>query len=215
MKKIKVAILIDKSNNWIEKYAQNFVKKFKTSRFKFKFFYNYKNIKKYSIVFVLGYTKIIEPKLLKNNILNLTVHESDLPKNKGFSPIQYQILNNQNSIKTCLIDLSDKVDSGEIYAKKTIKFDGTELYDEIRKKQSANTFYLISSFLRNYPIINRIKQKGKSNFLKKRYPRDSKLDINKSIKKNFNILRISNNKLWPAFFIYKGKKFILNIFKDE
>ena len=214
MKKINVAILIDKSNDWIEKYARNFVKKFKTSKFNFKFFYDYKNIKKYSIVFVLGYTKIIKPELLKNNVLNLTVHESDLPKNKGFSPVQYQILNNQNIIKTCLIDLSDKVDCGKIYAKSTIKFDGTELYDEIREKQSTNTYYLISSFLKSYPNINGIKQKGKSNFLKKRYPKDSKLDINKSIKENFNILRISNNKSWPAFFMYKGKKFKLNIFKD-
>jgi methionyl-tRNA formyltransferase len=213
MKKIKVAILLDKSNNWIESDAKHFVKNIKNSRFKFKFFYEYKKIKNYSIVFLLGFTKIIKSELLKRNSLNLTVHESDLPKNKGFAPIQYQILNNQNIIKTCLIGLSDRVDSGEIYEKSTIKFKGTELYDEIRNKQSSNTFYLISRFLKKYPKNYKIKQKGKSNFLKKRHPHDSELNINKSIKDNFNLLRISNNKSWPAFFIYKGQKFVINIFK--
>jgi methionyl-tRNA formyltransferase len=213
MKKIKVAILLDKSNNWIESEAKYFVKNFKKKRFKFKFFYEYKHIKKYSIVFLLGFTKIIKPELLKHNSINLTVHESNLPKNKGFAPIQYQILNNQNIIKACLIDLSDKVDSGEIYEKNTIRFNGTELYDEIRKKQSSNTFYLISSFLNKYPKNKKKKQKGKSNFLKKRHPYDSELNINKSIKDNFNLLRISNNETWPAFFMYKGQKFVLNIFK--
>ena len=213
MKKIKVAILLDKSNNWLEPTTRYFVKNFKKSKYNFKIFYKYEFIKKYTIVFVLGNTKIIESGLLKRNTLNLAVHESALPKNKGFSPIQYQVLKKQKIIQTCLINLNDKVDSGDIYEKSKIKLNGLELYDEIRKKQSNNTFYLINNFLKKYPKINKIKQSGKSNFLKKRYPKDSKLNINRSIKDNFNLLRISNNKSWPAFFMYKGQKFIIKIFK--
>tara|TARA_B110000208_G_C11692287_1_gene402738 strand:- start:106 stop:753 length:648 start_codon:yes stop_codon:yes gene_type:complete len=214
MKKIKVAFLLDKSNNWLESDTRAFVKYLKKSKYQFKIYYKYEDIRNYTIVFLLGYTKVIKSDLLINNKINLTVHESNLPENRGFSPIQYQILNKKNTITTCLIKLRKKVDSGEIYEKSKIKFHGDELYEEIRTKQSKNTFNLVSNFLRKYPKNSKtLQKKGKSNFLKKRKPKDSELNIYKSIKDNFNILRISNNDSWPAFFNYKNKKYIIKIFK--
>ena len=49
----------------------------------------------------------------------------------------------------------------------------------------------------------------------RRYAKDSQLDINKTIKDQFNHLRINDNKLYPSFFIFKDQKYIINIFKDE
>ena len=37
----------------------------------------------------------------------------------------------------------------------------------------------------------------------------------KNIKSHFNLLRISNNNDWPAFFLYKKNKYILKIFKSN
>ena len=48
-------------------------------------------------------------------------------------------------------------------------------------------------------------QVGKSEFYSKRTPKDSELDINKSIKDQFNLLRICNNEQFPAFFCYIRK----------
>jgi len=92
IKKYKVTFLIDTSNNWIEKYLKkkNFGLK---KEFKFKFESNYKKIKNQDIVFILGYTKILKNNFLKKNKYNLVVHESNLPKGKGFAPVQWQILN--------------------------------------------------------------------------------------------------------------------------
>jgi methionyl-tRNA formyltransferase len=42
---------------------------------------------------------------------------------------------------------------------------------------------------------------------------DSEININKSIKSQFNLLRICDNEKYPAFFKYKNCKFILKIFK--
>ena len=56
---------------------------------------------------------------------------------------------------------------------------------------------------------------GKSNFNEKRYPKDSQLNINKTIKEQFNHLRINDNKLYPSYFIYKGHKYIINILKEK
>jgi len=214
MNKIKVAFLLDKSNNWLETDTKDFIKNLKKSKYQFKIYFRYKDIRNYAIVILLGYTKIIKSDLLINNKINLTVHESNLPENRGFSPIQYQILNKKNTITTCLIRLRKEVDSGEIYEKSKIKFHGGELYDEIRTKQSKNTFNLVSNFLKKYPKNRKtLQKKGKSNFLKKRKPKDSELNICKSIKDNFNVLRISNNDSWPAFFNYKNRKYIIKIFR--
>ena len=57
MKKIKVAFLLDKSNNWLESDTRAFVKYLKKSKYEFKIYYKYEDIRNYTIVFLLGYTK--------------------------------------------------------------------------------------------------------------------------------------------------------------
>jgi methionyl-tRNA formyltransferase len=59
------------------------------------------------------------------------------------------------------------------------------------------------------------KQEGESTFYRRRKPEDSELDINKTINEQFNLLRIVDNKRYPAFFIKNGVKYILNIRKDN
>ena len=46
------------------------------------------------IVFILGQTEILNFIFLKSNKLNIFIHESLLPKGKGFSPTQYHALLN-------------------------------------------------------------------------------------------------------------------------
>ena len=212
MKIYKIAFLLDKSNNWLEKDTKDFIKFYK-KKYSFKIFYEYKKIKKFDIVICLGNTTILKSKLLNNNKLNITVHESNLPKDKGFSPVQYQIIKDKNIIHICLIELDKKVDSGDILESSKIFFKGNELYDEIRNLQSKKTFQLIKKFVDKYPNFKRKKQIGKSNFLKRRYPKDSELNINKTIKENFNLLRISNNKEWPSFFKFRGTTYIIKLYK--
>lgn len=213
MKILKIAFLLDKSNNWLKSDTKSFIKNYKKKKYSFQIFYDYKKIKKFDIVILLGFTKIINSKLLKKNKLNITIHESNLPRNRGFSPIQYQILENKNIIDICLIELKNKVDSGDVLKKSKIYFKGNELYDEIRLIQSKKTFQLIFKFLNDFPNFNRKKQIGKSNFLTRRNSKDSELDINKTIKENFNLLRINNNKEWPSFFKLRGTTYIIKIYK--
>ena len=212
-KKIKVAYLLDNTNDWIKKYIKKSQLLNKSKKFYSKMFTNYKNIKNYDIVFVLGYTRILSPIFLKKNKLNLVVHASNLPRGKGFSPIQWQILKNKKRISFCLFKAEKKLDSGEIYEKHSLLFKGTELYDRIRYMQAKATIQIISSFLKKYPKLVSRKQKGQSTFYRRRTYKDSKLNINKSIKKLFNQMRIANNQDWPAYFIYRKKKYIIKIFE--
>ena len=64
-------------------------------KFSFKIEEHYKKIKGQDIVFILGYGKLLPETFLNKNKLNLVIHESKLPKDKGGAPIHYQILANK------------------------------------------------------------------------------------------------------------------------
>ena len=212
-KKLIINFLFDKSNDWISKFILR--KNFKRSNILIKKYFDFKKIKKQDIVCVLGYTKKLPENFIKNNKYVLIIHESPLPKGKGFSPLQWQILENKKKITACLFSANNYFDSGDILLREQITLDGTELYDEIREKQATTSIKLINKFLKSYPFIKKIRQKGESSFYRKRSPKDSELDIKKSIISQFNKLRIANNNEWPSFFVYKNQKYILKIFKKN
>ena len=114
-----------------------------------------------------------------------------------------------------LTKATNKVDAGEIYFQNFFTLDGTELSDEIREIQGNQFIKIIKNFLSEYPNIKCKKQTGVSNFNKKRYPKDSKLNINKTIKQQFNHLRINDNELYPSYFYYRSKKYIIKILKEK
>ena len=89
----------------------------------------------------------------------------------------------------------------------------TDLSQEIREKQAMATLKIIKIFTQ---ISNNVKKKvGKSSFNKKRNYWSNKLNINKSLKSQINLLRISDNENYPSFFEYKKKKFIIKIYKGS
>ena len=212
--KYKVTFLLDKSNLWFEKQLRNYNFKL-NNKYIFKISKNPNNIKNQNIVFPLSYTKILPESFLKKNELVLVPHSSKLPKDKGFAPVSYQILRNKNKIYFSLIKASKKIDSGPIYFQSFFLLKGDELIDEIRSISFLQDLKMIKKFLLKYPNVKSKKQSGKGSFNKRRHPKDSELDINKTIKQQFNHLRINDNELYSSFFYFKDKKYIIKIFKEQ
>ena len=207
-----MAFLFDKENHWIHDI---FIKKrLILKNYSFEIFFYEKEVSNFDIVFILGYTKILPAEFFERNRLNLVVHESDLPKGKGFAPVQWQLLEGSSEITVSLIEAVDKVDSGDIFLQKKMNFDGTELYDEIRSKQADTSLDIITDFLKSYPKFTRRKQEGVETFYPKRTMKDGELEMSKTLEQNFNLLRVSNNEEWPSFFHYRGNKYLLKIFKE-
>ena len=209
--KEKIFFLLDTSNLWIKKFLKKSLKTF-PKKYNYIITENYKIIKD-SIVFVLSYTKILEKDFIKKNKKVLIIHPSNLPKDKGFAPVQNQILRNKKLIYICLLEAAEKVDSGPIIYRDTFLILGHELSDQIRSKQALASFKLIGKFLKYFPKIRAYKQKGTSSFNKRRDPEDSELNINKTIKSQFNLLRICYNDNYPAFFRHKKNTYFIKIFK--
>ena len=214
MKKFAVTFLLDKKNNWISNFID--FRSFKSNKkYLFKISTRLKYIENQDIVFPINFTKILPGSFLKKNKLTLIVHSSDLPKDKGFAPLSNQILKGKNHIFFSLIKAHEKVDSGGICLKTKIKLDGTELYEELRKKQAFEIVRIIKKFLKVYPKITFTKQQGRGSFNKRRGKKNSRIDIEKSIKSQFNLLRVCDNLKLPIFFYYKKKKNILKIYKAK
>ncbi len=208
---MKIAILTS-SEQWFVPYAQKLQKQLENSEL----FYEHGNIiKRYDILFILSYHKIIKKEFLiaKHNIV---VHASDLPSGKGWAPMFWQILEDKNEIVFSMFEASENTDSGNIYMKKKLLLTGFELNKELRDKQAAFIIDMCLDFISNYKKYrNPSPQVGKETFYKKRTWKDSELNINKTINEQFNLLRIVDNKNYPAFFYKNGKKYILRIEEDK
>jgi len=205
---MKIAILTS-SNQWFIPYAREIKSKLKNSIL----FFNHEEIKdRFDVIFILSYHKIIPLETLSNNKHNIVVHASNLPSGKGWAPMFWQILEGKNKISFSMFEISKGVDDGDIYMKKELLLTGYELHDELRKKQANFIEKMCLDFCSNYSkYFIPVKQKGKESFYKKRSTKDSVLDINKTIQEQFNLLRIVDNKNYPAYFYMGNKKYILKI----
>lgn len=80
-----------------------------------------KEICKGDICFIISCIIIIDEIYLKLNKNNLVVHSSDLPSGKGFTPMQWQILEGKNDIMVTLFEADKEVDAGPYYLKSKLK----------------------------------------------------------------------------------------------
>ena len=207
-----VQLLVDNPNSWIIPYVVQLKNEIiKKLDFSVNLIYKHEDVVRGEVLCLLSCEKIF--KKLNYNTYNLVVHESDLPSGKGWSPLSWQILEGKNKIPVTLFEAAESVDSGEIYAKEYIELNGSELLPEIKHQQGKITIKLILFFLKNFPIKGR-KQLGVESFYDRRKPNDSRVDINKSIKEQFNLLRICDNERYPAFFEIEGIKYELKIYKN-
>ena len=144
----------------------------------------------------------------------LVLHASDLPKGRGWSPHIWSILEGNNTITLCLLEASEPVDSGRIWFKTSFNLSGHELLPEINEKLFAAELYLMEIAIAEFNQISPQEQQGDSGkYLKKRTVEDSKLDIDKSIAEQFNLLRVVDNTRYPAFIEYLGFKYAIRIEK--
>ncbi|EAK0950623.1 methionyl-tRNA formyltransferase [Campylobacter lari] len=206
---MKIALLTS-PNQWFVPYIKKLQKLIPNSLI----FYKHEQISDYDIVFILSYHRIISKEFLSKNKNNIVIHASNLPQGKGWAPLFHQVLEGKNEITFTLFEADEKTDNGDIYLQKKLTLNGLELYEELRDKQANFIIELCLEFLKNFPNIKKIPQKGKESFYPKRASKDHELDINKTIEEQFNLLRISNNEEFPAFFYKNGKKFIIKIYLE-
>ena len=169
------------------------------------------------LCFLLGCGFLVSSERLALHRHNLVVHESALPEGRGWSPLTWQILEGKSEIPITLFEAAEAVDAGPIYLQTTMRFSGHELVEELREVQGSSTVELCERFVAEFPeIVEQARpQAGEASMYARRGPEDSRLDPEVSLRDQFNLLRVVDNERYPAFFELDGRRYILQITRDE
>jgi methionyl-tRNA formyltransferase len=209
---MKIDILNDNPSSWIVNYIPQLVVELRQFGHDVESYVNKDELNGGDILCALSCEKILKRDVLSKYRSTIVAHPSNLPEGKGWSPLAWQILEGKNNIVISLIEASNKVDSGPIYLQGEIKLSGHELNDEIKKIQFEETKLLVIDYVKSFPIKGR-NQEGQESFYPKFKRTDNRLDINKTIFEQFNILRIVDNDAYPAYFELNGFTYELKISK--
>ena len=168
------------------------------------------------ILFLISCTEIVQVQTRMLFSHTLVLHASDLPQGRGWSPHIWDVISGKDELTLSLLNAEDSVDTGDIWQKKIIKLSGNELYDEINKLLFEAEIELINWACKNISIAQPISQNSNGvTYHRKRTPFDSKIDINKTIDEQFDLLRVCDPKRFPAFFEMRGRKYKLIIEKYD
>ena len=209
---VNICICSDK-DSWVCNFLIS--EKFVSSiGFQFTLIHSHEDVKDEFLCFLVGYSQIIPRDFIKQNRFYV-IHESDLPAGRGWSPVSWQVLDRKNEIVVSLMHVDEKVDSGNIVLQEKMVLQGHELLDEIRLVQITVTMRLISQFLKklNSGNLKERPQVGVPSYYPKRTRASSEIDPSKSIADSFDLLRIVDNERYPAFFTFRGHRYILRIEK--
>ena len=151
-------------------------------------------------IFFPHWSKKVNSKII-NNFECICFHETNVPFGRGGSPIQNLILRNYNSTTITALKMTNVLDAGPIYLKKSLKIHGKA--QQIYERASKKVFKMIN-IIANRQIMP-LPQKGKIVKFKRRNPRQSILSKKiKSLKKLYDHIRMLDAKSYPLAFINYG-----------
>jgi methionyl-tRNA formyltransferase len=142
----------------------------------------------------------------------LVVHDSLLPKYRGFAPTNWVLINGETETGVTLFYIADEVDSGPIV---------DQLKTSISLEDTATT--LDEKIIRLYEeiIVKNLKRledpqfkpspqnETEATYTCKRIPEDGKIDWSKSTMQIYNLIRATTHPFPGAFAYFKGKKILV------
>ena len=211
---MKISILCTDPNHPVIKSLHDWINEISSKGHMTKLVYDKSDLSGGDILFLVSCSQIIRDSEREKYKATLVLHASDLPKGRGWSPYIWSILNGAHEITVSLLEASEPVDSGAIWLKTTFTLEGHELISEINAKLFAAELLLMTQAVEKFLAIEPVPQIDSSGpYMTKRTPADSQLDPHKSIAEQFDLLRVADPQRYPAFFDYRGRRYILKIEK--
>jgi methionyl-tRNA formyltransferase len=166
------------------------------------------------ILFLISCHEIISSRDRRKYAASLVIHASDLPEGRGWSPHVWQILEGRQDIVVSLIEAQDELDAGPIWAQRHLMLEGHELSDEINSKLFAVELDLMDHALEMAGRATPVPQDSRTpSYYRRRTPEDSRLDPHRSIAEQFDLLRVVDPCRFPAFFDFRGHRYLVRIEK--
>lgn len=147
----------------------------------------------------------IVPKQIVEDFKCVCFHESNLPKFRGGSPLQNQIIRDIKKTKSTAFFMTHKLDDGDIILQKDLSLEGT--LSDVFERMKKNDYEMINKIIKGEFKIR--KQKGKQTIFKRRKPEQSELkNLDHSKKYLHNFIRMLEIP-YPNAFIKIGNRKIV------
>ena len=193
----------------------------KTTKHKFKIIKNkkkisFKEISKFNPDYILfyGWSWIINKKIFtKYNCLML--HPSPLPKFRGGSPLQNQIIRNIKKSAVTIFKINEVIDGGNILYQSNLSLKGS--LNDIFERMSEIGFRGTQKILNSKKIIQKKQNHSKATYYKRRKPQESEITLSELKNSDsvyiYNKLRMLEDPYPNPYIKLKNKKLIIKNFK--
>lgn len=166
------------------------------------------------ILFLVSCGQIIREAERRRFRVVLVLHASDLPHDRGWSPHIWRIVEGASRITVSLLEAKDPLDSGDIWKKVDFDLAGHELLPEINERLFAAELALMTAAVDGFGTIRPTPQEaGSGPYRRLRTAEDSRLDPDKTLAQQFDLLRVVDNDRYPAFIDHRGARYIIRIEK--
>lgn len=186
---IDIKLIITKKKDKINTDYVDLKKEFKKIKvifdrdFKKKSTISYLKRYKINLILCLGWSHIIQTKILKSTKYGAIGHHPTLlPNNKGKHPLIWSKFLGLKSFGSTFFFLSDKIDQGKLIMQNKIKILKSDDSNKMLIKLNKILEYQIPKIFKNFFVLakNSKKIKGVGNYWRKRYFVDGKIDFRMS-----------------------------------
>ena len=205
--------------NW----ATNVVAKVDKSCFQYEIIFDNNNLKTVvdnfypDVIFFIGWSWMVPDEII-NKYTSICIHPSKLPKYRGGSPIQNQIIDGINISAVTLFKMNSNLDSGDILLQKDFSLDN-DLEDVLTRIESISIESIddiINKLNKNEQLIYSKQDESLATYCKRRKPEDSEITIydlkNQSAKQIYDKVRCLQDP-YPNAYIKLGNGERLYILK--
>ncbi len=166
------------------------------------------------ILFIVSCGEILTESNRSSYGICLVLHASDLPRGRGWSPHIWELADGATYITLSLIEAHDKVDNGNVWKKTRIAVPITDLWDEINHLLFMAELDLMDYALKSYGNIkSQVQSAVGATYYRLRTLEDSRIDVDKTIATQFDLIRVCDPVRFPAFFEYRGQRYALRLEK--
>ena len=211
---MKITVLCSDPGHPVVPYLRRWEESARAAGHEVSLIHDAKSLTEGDVLFLVSCSQIITQTARARYRAALVLHAADLPKRRGWSPHVWAVVEGESQITVCLLTANDQVDTGAVWLRKSFTLEGHELLPEINAKLFTTELQLMSELLQRWGQIEPQPQRGDPGpSMQRRTPEHSRLDPNRTIAEQFDLLRVVDSERYPAFIDFRGKRYVIRIEK--
>lgn len=158
------------------------------------------------IYIIAGFSQILKKEILQNSKLALNLHAGKIPKYRGGSPLNWQIINNEKYFGLSILKVEKGIDTGSVYLQKKYLLKSKFTIKDLHKIANSEFPKMINHVISKINTIKPIKQKKKySKYWRQRSDIDGKINFN--MFSGHKIIRLNRalQKPYPNIWCFNNK----------